>query len=504
MNQGNLQNNNTQFDDKPNHMLPRMWRRYRRKANFPNESFRVGLERPSQQRTVSSKIEIRGWAVSLSGKPIVGEILIGNKVIENIMFTKYRQDVASMFDLDKKESKVGFQHFLNYEQLVSDADNNTSIPLLIQFRSDDKCISLGPYTFEKPVNKLVDRSQGSFRVGLERPCVREESANVIEMRGWAVAFDGAPIEGKVFVSGNEVATLPLDIIREDVAITFGLEEDQKKVGFNSKIKWSELGNDITEAELHFEFVHNREKIFLGPIKVTRTKSPILSHERGSYKDVWNEASETSQDAMSAVAATTNVSELFSSGRLTAATIKEAIEINESDDVLEIGCGVGRVGVALAPCCKSWTGSDISGRMLEYARKNLSEYSNIQLTELVSNDLSEFEDESFDKVYCTTVFMHLDEWDRYRYVKEAYRVLRLGGRCYFDNLNLCGEEGWGVFEELSQYDSAQRPANISKTSTKEELCHYLIKAGFSDVRSFPEKRYVSVTGVKTLCSLFRSV
>ncbi len=118
---------------------------------------------------------------------------------------------------------------------------------------------------------------------------------------------------------------------------------------------------------------------------------------------------------------------------------------------------------------------------------------MKLVELKTNVLSEFENNSFDKVYCTTVFMHLDEWDRYKYVRETFRVLRPGGMCYFDNLNLCGEEGWAVFEELSQLDSAGRPANISKMSTDEELRCYLEQAGFEVVRAYPASRYVTVVG-----------
>ena len=35
------------------------------------------------------------------------------------------------------------------------------------------------------------------------------------------------------------------------------------------------------------------------------------------------------------------------------------------------------------------------------------------------------DSSIDVVYSTVVFMHLESWDRYAYVKEARRVLPPG-------------------------------------------------------------------------------
>jgi len=40
-----------------------------------------------------------------------------------------------------------------------------------------------------------------------------------------------------------------------------------------------------------------------------------------------------------------------------------------------------------------------------------------------------------------VFMHLESWDRYNYISEAFRALRPGGRIYVDNINLCSDGGW---------------------------------------------------------------
>jgi SAM-dependent methyltransferase len=76
-------------------------------------------------------------------------------------------------------------------------------------------------------------------------------------------------------------------------------------------------------------------------------------------------------------------------------------------------------------------------------------------------------------------MHLLEWDRYRYVEEAFRVLRPGGRCYFDNYPLDSEHGWKVFLESSSYPLDRRPAHLSMSSSREELRTYLAKAGFTN-------------------------
>ena len=102
----------------------------------------------------------------------------------------------------------------------------------------------------------------------------------------------------------------------------------------------------------------------------------------------------------------------------------------------------------------------------------------------------------DLVYCTVVFMHLYEWDRFRYVKEAWRVLRPGGRCYFDNIDLTSTNGWKVFEDSNAYRPDERPAYLAMTSTADELRTYGIRAGFDRVETHRwDDAWVALTGVK---------
>jgi SAM-dependent methyltransferase len=119
-------------------------------------------------------------------------------------------------------------------------------------------------------------------------------------------------------------------------------------------------------------------------------------------------------------------------------------------------------------------------MLTFAREALAGVPNVSLVHLNGYDLEGVADGSADVVYCSAVFMHLEEWDRYRYVCEAFRVLRPGGRVYYDNFNLLSAEGWALFEESSRLDVAMRPPNVSKSSTPEELRCYAERAGFEGI------------------------
>jgi len=199
--------------------------------------------------------------------------------------------------------------------------------------------------------------------------------------------------------------------------------------------------------------------------------------------------------MDAVAGYTDATEWERSGRSTADNLVHKLGITVSDDVLEVGCGAARVGVHLAARCRHWSGADVSPNMLRFARAALEGTNNTSLHQLNGFDLAEFDDATMDVVYCTAVFMHLDEWDRFRYVTEFYRVLRPGGRAYFDNFDLRSPDGWRLFRQMSELDVAVRPPNVSKASTEQELTWYAEQAGFSSIASETGQLWITVIAQK---------
>ena len=209
--------------------------------------------------------------------------------------------------------------------------------------------------------------------------------------------------------------------------------------------------------------------------------PATSRARGDYKGVWNSVSEDEDHAKAAVAGYTDESRFRDMADATVSLLEGTVGIQPTDVFLEIGAGVGRVGPALAPRVKRWIATDVSENMLVHARRRCEGLDNVDFIAVNGWDLQPVPDESVDVVYCTVVFMHLDEWDRYGYVKEAMRVLRPGGRVYVDNVNLLGDDGWAFFLKTAHdYQPLERPANVSKTSTPQELRAFLEHAGFVDI------------------------
>ena len=187
--------------------------------------------------------------------------------------------------------------------------------------------------------------------------------------------------------------------------------------------------------------------------------------RSEYKKVWSALSTTEDQAKLHVIGVTEEAALQATGEETLRFLQDSVGIGREDVVLEIGCGIGRVGKVVAPLSRKWIGCDVASNMLLLTAQRLKDLSNVELVEISGYDLTGVADASVDVVYCTVVFMHLESWDRYNYILEAFRVLRPGGRIYVDNINLCSDGGWKVFETHRAFSPANRPPHMTQNSTR---------------------------------------
>ncbi|MPY87381.1 MAG: methyltransferase domain-containing protein [Luteitalea sp.] len=305
----------------------------------------------------------------------------------------------------------------------------------------------------------------------------------IIVRGWCCVEDGAPVTVVLSAAGKQVEALAPSLPRPDVAKLYPHVPGVERSGFEVFVKAFDLPSSrVVFLKCAARAVQNGQtkEATLETVPVVRWRPGRSMLPRFAYQDVWDRSARNFHDARVSVAGYDDDEEWNRTGELFASDLTRATGIGPRDVVLEIGCGAGRVGAKLAPRCQQWIGADVSPNMLRYAREALEGSDNVSFVQLNGVDLHGIRDESIDVVYCTVVFMHLDEWDRYRYVAEAHRVLRPGGRLYVDNFGLSGEMGWKLFLETSQVDAALRPPNVSKSSTGEELQIYAERAGFTDI------------------------
>ena len=466
------------------------WKRFRRRQHFKGQLFRAGLERPLYRQVMPERIEVRGYAVALGQSTVIGRVVVNDQFTTQLVIDQKRVDVASRFALAEDEQEVGFSRVIEWDDLERGIEQAS---VTIELSCENQILVLGPLQVFRRNREPI--SEEGIRVCVELPQPNSAVAERLDIRGWVAAPDNDAVNAYVVIENNEPIPLELTEPREDVERELLLKHWRCPLGFVKQVLWQDIAPDLDRITLRFDFEYHGAVIVVGPIPVYKTSSPQVLHLRGNYKEVWDTQAENETLAMEAVAAIPDRDSFFKSGMSSAETLRTLLEISPQDTVLEIGCGAGRIGASLAPHCRRWIGSDISSKMLGYAAQNLANQTNVEFVELTGCNLSMIEEGSIDKAYCCTVFMHLDEWDRYRYVSEIFRSLRPGGKAYVDNINLEGDIGWEIFEELTQLDSASRLPMISKTSTTQELNTFMTRAGFIEIEMLPGAHLVAATGIK---------
>ena len=107
-------------------------------------------------------------------------------------------------------------------------------------------------------------------------------------------------------------------------------------------------------------------------------------------------------------------------------VLDGVVLDPSAEVLEIGCGVGRLLVPLARRVAVAHGVDISPVMIEKSKEYAADAPNVK-TALTDGSLAHLATESLDFVFSFIVFQHIpDRAPIRRYVEEAARVLKPGG------------------------------------------------------------------------------
>lgn len=130
-------------------------------------------------------------------------------------------------------------------------------------------------------------------------------------------------------------------------------------------------------------------------------------------------------------------------------------VSRERTVLDIGCGIGRLEVELAPRVAEVYGIDVSTQMINAALKRCAPLTNVHLLKGTGRNLAEYADSFFDAAIAVDTFPYINQSGAAlveQYFSEVARVLKPGGDFVILNFSYSENE---EEDQTSVRDHAQR-------------------------------------------------
>ena len=188
-------------------------------------------------------------------------------------------------------------------------------------------------------------------------------------------------------------------------------------------------NQINEQELISTFKNSQEYKLSHPVDI-EPNTPVDI----KMKKEWNERTKMNPLFVIATDHSETEEDFWNSGidecndilAISTERYQKIIENKETSkmNILEIGCGIGRILIPMRKIFGNATGIDISSEMVQLGQKYVSDIPNCNIVENNGTDLAEFSDNSFDFCYSFIVFQHIPEKQIVEnYIKEVSRILK---------------------------------------------------------------------------------
>lgn len=178
--------------------------------------------------------------------------------------------------------------------------------------------------------------------------------------------------------------------------------------------------------------------------------------------------------------------------------KEAVFLNKyvnaSSNVLDVGCGIGRVMKFIAPNCKDITGVDTSTLILRRAKKEQRNFKNCHFYRQDFKNLKALPFSSFDLIYSFYVLQHMEKEDAYLCLRLMQRLLKPAGVICLQFPDFTSEHYFSLFENYA-LDGSKYGARV-RAYTKPEIEKLFQGAKLKIINYAQENENVFITGTKT--------
>jgi ubiquinone/menaquinone biosynthesis C-methylase UbiE len=163
---------------------------------------------------------------------------------------------------------------------------------------------------------------------------------------------------------------------------------------------------------------------------------------------------------------------------------------EDATVADIGCGIGRIALYMAPHCSTLWAVDVSDEMLSMARQRLADQPNVFYARCVDTRVPDIPSGSVDLAYSIIVLQHLEREDAFLLLEDIVRMLRRGGKAFITWPNITDPEYLESFVTYAHNGEAGHLSRARMYSTT-ELSVLLPRAGFRDVEVHDAPNIVTI-------------